>query len=158
MPIQKQDFCARMLFCRSVCFVVANFCCFCSCFRLTIKAKCPMELRNFPMDRQSCPLILGSCMYTDLHKHCNGYAKSTFMLICMEFEMIRQFMQGPPIKNVIEITPKNTPLNILQKMKIYFFLSLFGIPEGLQKKCSVLKCVFRFFSLKMFVRNIFLRR
>ncbi|XP_076749781.1 gamma-aminobutyric acid receptor subunit alpha-2 isoform X3 [Xylocopa sonorina] len=31
--------------------------------RLTIKAKCPMELRNFPMDRQSCPLILGSCKY-----------------------------------------------------------------------------------------------
>ena len=33
------------------------------CLRLTIKASCPMELRNFPMDRQSCPLILGSCMY-----------------------------------------------------------------------------------------------
>lgn len=31
--------------------------------RLTIKASCPMELRNFPMDRQSCPLILGSCEY-----------------------------------------------------------------------------------------------
>lgn len=31
--------------------------------RLTIKATCPMELRNFPMDRQSCPLILGSCKY-----------------------------------------------------------------------------------------------
>ncbi|XP_028134699.1 gamma-aminobutyric acid receptor alpha-like [Diabrotica virgifera virgifera] len=32
--------------------------------RLTIKAKCPMELRNFPMDRQSCPLIFGSFAYT----------------------------------------------------------------------------------------------
>ncbi|XP_033217149.1 gamma-aminobutyric acid receptor alpha-like [Belonocnema kinseyi] len=32
--------------------------------RLTIKAKCPMELRNFPMDRQFCPLILGSYAYT----------------------------------------------------------------------------------------------
>ncbi|XP_019893131.1 gamma-aminobutyric acid receptor subunit alpha-2 [Musca domestica] len=32
--------------------------------RLTIKATCPMELKNFPMDRQSCPLIFGSYGYT----------------------------------------------------------------------------------------------
>lgn len=33
--------------------------------RLTIKASCPMMLRNFPMDRQSCPLILGSYAHTN---------------------------------------------------------------------------------------------
>ncbi|ODM90107.1 Gamma-aminobutyric acid receptor subunit alpha-6 [Orchesella cincta] len=29
--------------------------------RLTIKASCPMHLRKFPLDSQSCPLEIGSC-------------------------------------------------------------------------------------------------
>lgn len=33
--------------------------------RLTIKASCPMQLQSFPMDRQTCPLILGSYAYTN---------------------------------------------------------------------------------------------
>jgi len=31
--------------------------------RLTIKARCPMHLRKFPLDSQSCPLLIGSCKY-----------------------------------------------------------------------------------------------
>ncbi|XP_043241098.1 gamma-aminobutyric acid receptor alpha-like [Amphibalanus amphitrite] len=32
--------------------------------RLTIKAKCPMLLQHFPMDKQTCPLVIGSYAYT----------------------------------------------------------------------------------------------
>ncbi|KAK8734809.1 hypothetical protein OTU49_005665, partial [Cherax quadricarinatus] len=32
--------------------------------RLTINANCPMNLNNFPMDTQRCPLKLGSFAYT----------------------------------------------------------------------------------------------
>ncbi|CAL1280786.1 unnamed protein product [Larinioides sclopetarius] len=35
--------------------------------RLTIKATCPMLLQNFPMDKQSCPLVFGSYGYTVDH-------------------------------------------------------------------------------------------
>lgn len=31
--------------------------------RLTIKARCPMHLRKFPLDSQSCPLLIGSYGY-----------------------------------------------------------------------------------------------
>ncbi|OXA53272.1 Gamma-aminobutyric acid receptor subunit alpha-4 [Folsomia candida] len=34
--------------------------------RLTVKAKCPMHLRKFPLDSQSCPLEIGSYGYGDL--------------------------------------------------------------------------------------------
>lgn len=34
--------------------------------RLTIKAKCSMDLRDYPMDHQSCPLVLGSCKQSNV--------------------------------------------------------------------------------------------
>ena len=32
--------------------------------RLTIRASCNMDLSDFPMDKQRCPLIIGSCKYS----------------------------------------------------------------------------------------------
>jgi gamma-aminobutyric acid receptor subunit alpha len=31
--------------------------------RLTIKASCMMNLEDFPMDKQRCPLRIGSCKF-----------------------------------------------------------------------------------------------
>ena len=36
--------------------------------RLTVKAKCPMILKNFPMDQQTCALIFGSCKFHSLYR------------------------------------------------------------------------------------------
>lgn len=38
--------------------------------RLTIKAGCPMNLADFPMDIQKCPLKFGSCEYEGISKEC----------------------------------------------------------------------------------------
>ena len=37
---------------------------FASISRLTIKASCPMYLHDFPVDKQKCPLVFGSCKGT----------------------------------------------------------------------------------------------
>ena len=37
--------------------------------RLTITAKCIMNLRNFPADSQRCPLEISSCNLKELNKN-----------------------------------------------------------------------------------------
>ncbi|GIY82382.1 gamma-aminobutyric acid receptor subunit alpha-2 [Caerostris extrusa] len=32
--------------------------------RLTIQTNCPMHLRKYPLDKQACPLVIGSFAYT----------------------------------------------------------------------------------------------
>lgn len=48
-------------------------------YRLTIKAGCPMNLENFPMDTQRCPLQFGSCTFANLK-----YEKKSFPSLCFK--------------------------------------------------------------------------
>lgn len=42
-------------------YLLSDFGCMTSSFRLTISAECPMQLEDFPMDAHACPLKFGSC-------------------------------------------------------------------------------------------------
>ncbi|XP_018579320.1 gamma-aminobutyric acid receptor subunit alpha-2 isoform X1 [Anoplophora glabripennis] len=80
--------------------------------RLTIKAKCPMELKSFPMDRQSCPLILGSFAYTtkDLIYHWQNDESVNFVpgMTLSQFDLI-----SSPYRN-FTIKRKEGQFSVLQ--------------------------------------------
>ncbi|VEN48841.1 unnamed protein product [Callosobruchus maculatus] len=80
--------------------------------RLTIKAKCPMELRSFPMDRQSCPLIFGSYAYTskDLVYQWQNKASVNFVpgMTLSQFDLI-----SSPYRN-FTLTRREGEFSVLQ--------------------------------------------
>ncbi|GFU19857.1 gamma-aminobutyric acid receptor alpha-like [Nephila pilipes] len=80
--------------------------------RLTIKATCPMLLQNFPMDKQSCPLVFGSYGYTVDHLRyqwdSNGAVSLNEGLVLSQYDLI-----DFPMKNAT-ITAKTGMFSVLQ--------------------------------------------
>ena len=56
--------------------------------RLTIKAKCPMELRNFPLDKQSCPLVISSCEWPVVVSYVAIRCSSLFSAVFFFFHIV----------------------------------------------------------------------
>ncbi|XP_035212940.1 gamma-aminobutyric acid receptor alpha-like [Stegodyphus dumicola] len=80
--------------------------------RLTIKATCPMLLQNFPMDKQSCPLVFGSYGYTLDHLMYqwdpNGAVSLNEGLVLSQYDLI-----DFPMKNAT-ISAKTGMFSVLQ--------------------------------------------
>ena len=45
---------------------------------MTIETNCPMHLRKYPLDKQACPLVIGSCKY-DVYSCTKNYILQTTM-------------------------------------------------------------------------------
>lgn len=65
------------------CIRICNKCCL--FYRVSLKLNCPMQLKNYPFDRQTCSIEMESCKYT-IFLPCIGwidYFKKTLNHICV---------------------------------------------------------------------------
>ncbi|XP_021915674.1 gamma-aminobutyric acid receptor subunit alpha-1-like isoform X2 [Zootermopsis nevadensis] len=108
--------------------------------RLTIKASCPMHLRKFPLDSQSCPLLIGSYGYRsddivyewDRERPVvveENVELSQYRLVNYTTDHVPKFIRGVDVYSVLK-----TEFHLRRNIG-YFVLQLY-VPCGLIVSCS----------------------
>ena len=108
--------------------------------RLTLRAHCPMDLSDFPMDRQKCPLELGSFAYLTedvnyrwdpMGSNASGVSIASDMKLS-QFDLIKTPTDNSIVNlnkgNISEMSWNSFPNHVIIGNKIfttYFFPFLF---------------------------------
>ncbi|XP_071043682.1 gamma-aminobutyric acid receptor subunit alpha-2-like isoform X2 [Parasteatoda tepidariorum] len=97
--------------------------------RLTIQTNCPMHLRKYPLDKQACPLVIGSFAYTsnDVRYQWRG---ETPVIVADDVTLSQYDYLNITLANHTEVKPRGTSSLlarfILKRRRGYFILQIYA--------------------------------
>ncbi|OQV18234.1 Gamma-aminobutyric acid receptor subunit alpha-6 [Hypsibius exemplaris] len=100
--------------------------------RLTLRARCPMQLQKYPMDTQRCPLNLGSFAYTQkdvLYRWKNGNDKAVVLaedLKLSQFYLLAAVGSNSTLRSSVGDYSMLSVEFTLQRHSGYFFIQIYA--------------------------------